>query len=635
MAADPPLVPKRWHNTVFTEHDDIADENEGLDFLKQNKLNESSTFTKAQLARLNNTCGYYGGDKPSKKDKKGKIKADLDQFMNDLDFMVVLTSNSMEAVALPIDVSTIRNYDLVAKGFHLPPLQTNDTSILINSFLNVVGDNYQVFLNYDEKEFNNAIKSAKTMGRYMKKTNYEVLRPAFGNIIRYFVKYWYLHPWLSRKQAYSKAMEHLDKNYKKKGDLVSLIKVILKDRKESILNNQALNLKTIPRAGSINGELIFMENETAQFILTNFLKAKNVKIPKDIPDVLEVMKPYIDTMKEPEKTTYHDKFDKIQPLQTVLYLEKKRKRDEKAAAAEKKQKEAEAVQVMLQEKKQKIIDDALHSDVTARRDNTSSEKDKNNEEEDKDEDYTVDPKDKFAEYKLPIRKCEFVAQPEVKGRRNSAAAVRSLAVGNSAPIKKCIVCMHGSGVKVAYVFPGKLWKKDIGGRLFVITSAFKQLWFVDQDLTKNCSKGVSNGQLTPEVARVLLAIMVHKEAAEKYEQVGLPEHFFEKNFFQDVKNTKEVWLPEPLAGDMKNVHGFYQLACEEDKIATMTKESRLEALESHVKDPGVMSTYNCKMLEEMITVLQNLDAELKAMEFGTAEHIVDPFHTKSRLASEE
>lgn len=631
MATDPSAAP--WYEKFLTDPDPTAGEDEGLDFLNKKELKTGGKFTKAQLVRLNNTLGYYGGDKPKQSDKKAVKQAALDQFRNDLDFMCVLTDNSMAAVALPVDVSTVRNYNLVEKGFQLPPMQTNDTSILLNAFLKIVGENYKVFLAYDEKEFDEAVGNISVVaGRYMKKTNYETLKAAFGNIIRYNIKYWYLHPWLSREEAHTKAMEHLDANYTKKADLVKIIKDLLKERKTEILKNQVLGLETIPKEGSSTGEVVFKENETAQFVVMNFLKSRNVKVDKNMPDVLECMQPYIDALTGPDKETFRNKFQNIVPLPTAVYLEKKRKRDEKEETLQRKKSEKEAWQKIQLERKQKIIEENANNNsdtATSTGADEATGVPRSNTTADKPEAFEVDPNDIFAEFKLKIGDHVTVAQVESTGRRTSNTAK---AAGMNAGIKKTILGFTGrQSVKVQYTFPGRVWKKDIGMRLLSVTNAFRTFWEVAPDVTAACSEGC-NGKVTKGVSRVVLSVMMHRSSKGFIRKVGVHGNFYETNFIRDVRNTKAMWLPAPLNGDLANLHGFYQLLCGKEDICGLSTHDRSLALDSHIEDTNVIPSVKCKMLQEIIIILQALDEEIESGDYGTKEGCLDPFDTKSLLA---
>lgn len=470
MADPPPPAAGAWYE-VIVAHDDtiaVADEAEGMDFLKQTK-DTNRKFTKPDLVQLNNVLCQYGGDKPSPKtNKKAHAQYEVDCFTNDLSFIAVLTKNDVESVALPIDVSTIRKYDLMAKDFKLPPYQVNDTSTLLSAFLKIVGEIYALFQSADEKDFTTATKGDPSKGVYMPKTNYEKqLLPALGNIIRYNIKFWHLHPWLTRKDAHKKAMEYLRANYKKRGDITKMIIDLLNQRKLTILKAKVLELPTISN-GKPNGELVFSENEGAQFIMEKYLKAHKYPIDKTQPDILFVMQAYINSkLSAEEKVVFSEKFQHIVPNETAVYLDKKQKLEEKALAKEKKRLMEEAWAKQQLEKKQKLIQQNLAETArtttasTVRRSNiTASPEIEGAEGEGESADAVVDPTDKFAEFKLKIGEHTCVPQKEAVGKRRTEASINA---GANRGITKAIVDFDGpKAVAVEYTFPGRTYKKEIG-----------------------------------------------------------------------------------------------------------------------------------------------------------------------------
>jgi hypothetical protein len=154
---------------------------------------------------------------------------------------------------------------LIAKDYELPPLQTDGGSTLLPAFIKSVEESYEVYCHEDEANYR-----SNGEGTYMHKTNFNnTLKPFLGDIIRYCIKYWYLNPWLSCKDAYTKGIEHFTKHYKKKGDRKRLIDPILYERKGELLTQQVLALKVIPKEGCDEQRDIFADNEKAQHILNS------------------------------------------------------------------------------------------------------------------------------------------------------------------------------------------------------------------------------------------------------------------------------------------------------------------------------------------------------------------------------
>jgi hypothetical protein len=188
----------------------------------------------------------------------------------------------------------------------------------------------------------------------MERTPYEKLKPILGDAMCYCIRYWLLHPWLSRKDAYDQSLVYLKVHYKNRGDQRKILEPILHQRKETILLAQVLALKTIP-SGDSEGYEMFEENESAQLILTKFLKHRNYKLNKEHLDVLFDMYLYIETLPTGDEKNQFNKFKNIVPWETEEYKEKKRKQEDKKEKAERKKKEAEFRETQRQEKKQRLL----------------------------------------------------------------------------------------------------------------------------------------------------------------------------------------------------------------------------------------------------------------------------------------
>jgi hypothetical protein len=151
---------------------------------------------------VNNITGHHGATRPKKKTEAYRLML-VQEYTNLLEFAAVLTKNDkISSVALPVDVVTIRNYDLIAKDYELPPLQTDGGSTLLPAFIKSVEESYEVYCQEDEANYR-----SNGVGTYMHKTNFsDTLKPLLGDIIRYCIKYWFLHPWLSCQDAYTKGI---------------------------------------------------------------------------------------------------------------------------------------------------------------------------------------------------------------------------------------------------------------------------------------------------------------------------------------------------------------------------------------------------------------------------------------------
>jgi hypothetical protein len=135
-----------WYESLGHE---IANEDTGTDFLNLRKAPANEMKTAKFKARINNVLAHHGG-RSHKKGTKEYIEMHRQELTNALEFAADLTKNTLSSSALPIDVQTVRSYDLGGKNFVLPNYQTNDTTTLIPSYLNIVEEAYDSFC-VDEK----------------------------------------------------------------------------------------------------------------------------------------------------------------------------------------------------------------------------------------------------------------------------------------------------------------------------------------------------------------------------------------------------------------------------------------------------------------------------------------------------
>ncbi len=148
------------------------EEGPGTNFLKLKKV---SKFTAAHRTQIYNVLNHHGGFKPARGSAEW-TKMLLDEYYNILIFAAVLCgadTNELWNIACCIDVETIRNYDLAAKNYKLPPCQVgkNDASTLQGMMSNHVASEYARFEEIEEEAFRK-LHPGET---YMQTTHYEVV----------------------------------------------------------------------------------------------------------------------------------------------------------------------------------------------------------------------------------------------------------------------------------------------------------------------------------------------------------------------------------------------------------------------------------------------------------------------------
>lgn len=481
----------------------------------------------------------------------------------------------------------------------------------------------------------------------MPKCDFEtVLKPAVGNIQRFCIKFWHLHPWLTREAVFDQAMETIKKKFKKRGDLVPIMKALVKEKKDAILKHKVLDLATITKTGTSTNEIVFEDNQTAQMVMINFLKSRSVKVDKFVPDALECMMPYINALKPgPEKTTFVDKFKNIVPFENEAYLDKKRKRESALQAKERKRllKESEKQQQM--DARKKILEETIKQSAekatpeketfaveagadeltTARRDNRTGTTPTATE---------IDVNDPYAEYKLKIIQTSIAAQDHEKGTTSRSSAMR-LDRGAKLGIKKTILKLVSDegvdGVHVQYTCPGRIWKKEMALRISCLGQVVQDMWFFDQDLVNQCMQG-NDGEVTDDVARVMLATILHYSVSTPgdIEKLGVHANYYEKNFVHDLVNTKQLWLPKIFDNiDLKKLHALYALVCDDTEMRGLAKSDRKQSLYNGMEN---WPTEKSKMVKEIIELLGKLDDEMVGTDpIGKKQKPMDPFDTESLI----
>ena len=122
-----------------------------------------------------------------------------------IDMGAVLMGNKQHDVALPINKSKIRSYDLREKKFWLPRFQTNDNAqALMASFHKCLEQSYRNYLRYGKQEFQSyqCKEKYQSLSDFVVCTDYETIKKELGKVQRFCLKFWVLHPWLNHKDAY-------------------------------------------------------------------------------------------------------------------------------------------------------------------------------------------------------------------------------------------------------------------------------------------------------------------------------------------------------------------------------------------------------------------------------------------------
>ena len=236
---------------------------------------------------------------------------------------------------------------------------------------------------------------------------------------------------------------------------------------------------------------------------------------------------------------------------------------------------------------------------------------------------------------MKIVQVTVVAQDNDKGPSSRPSAMR-IEKGAKNGIKKTIlklVNIEGcDGVHVRYQLPGRVWKKEIAMRISSLGRVVQDMWFFDQELVNKCMKGNKGGEITDDVARVMLAIMLHYacRTTADLQKLGVHENYWEQTFIQDLVNTKEFWLPATLGdGELKKMHAFYVLVCEEEEIRGLSRSDRQASLLTGIDN---WPNDRIKMVKEIMELVERIDDELVgADEIGKKDAPMDPFDTESLI----
>ena len=598
---------------------DVKDEAEGTDFLEMEAARNLTTHS--ARSKINNVLCHFGADKP-KTNSPEWIVMKLHEFTITLEFAGELTGNAMCNVALPVDANTIRNYDLKSKDFYLPGYQVNDNSTLLPAFLDVIEDAYLTYVTNEKKTY-----ESNGEGEFMARTDFAgQIKPVLGEIVKFCVKFWFLHPWFDRKEAYESATDYLKKNFKKKNDCQRLIGNILADRKGDILLQSVLGLDTV----ELEGKKVFAENESAQHMITKFLQHHGRKVPKDTPDVLEKLKEFVADLEHEDDKAKFAKFQDMVPRETEVYKDKKRRYTQKIENEQRKKMEKETAASIALEKKQKLLNDLNKNEATTVVDPAIAAAEEELEDERMD-DAEIVTTDVHAEFKMPYLSFDIVEQErfEASGRRADKKQAGAL----NKPIGKTILALAGKKVTIKYTKPGSFWKMSINARVQNVVAAMNVFSLEQPEIIDSCNTA-NNNKITKKNGRVILSLMMHVSIVNEkdLQGIGLPASFYEPNFLRDLANTKQLWLPPLMAGNLITLQALYELICLDEEINGYNSKDRADMLITEVSKKTAMPAEKGNQVVQIIQLIRKINDELESDNVGAAPLPIDPFDTKSDIS---
>jgi len=622
-----------WYEAFDEE---VADEVEGDDFLNTTVV--SNTQTHEIKLKVHNVFSHFGPDKPIRGTEEYRQML-VDEYTIVLEHAAALTKNTICHSAMPVDLATIRNYDLVAKEYKLPGFQVNDSSTLMSTFIEIVKEATEVFIEEEKK----AYEKAHGAGTYMPKANFETkIQPLLGEVIRFNIKYWMLHPWLTRIAAHDAAMAHIQKNFKKKGDCKKMIDELLFERKTFLLKKEIFALTPIQAPGdNPEGREVFNDNESAQLLMTKFLKHHKYPMSKESLDVLEDMNAYIGDL-DPDEQAQFGMFLNIVPRETEAYREKQRKAAEKAERELRKKREKEARESQKNEKKQKTIEklqkeleDAAKAETEAATASTEAEADTEADPKEKPPTKVLDLTQTFVEFKCRYASVSTVEQDISYYEKNTKSEAKQLALSMGAGIRKTFVKFRRNAVEVQYTKPGALWTHAVDARFGNLVNVINCFSLKNRNVMRDCLRDGAN-EISEDSGRVVMAIMLHAGAKDEKEinEVSLHASFWEENFIADLKNTKALWLPVLHEGCLIHLYGLYQLVCDDARKGGLKKKERRAALTDILEDRTVCTTDVGQQVTQMIRILVRIDNEIVSDEIGSSAAPTDPFDTTSLVFEE-
>lgn len=635
--------PATWIKAFDHDLSEVAD---GDDFLHLDKIGANKVKEHKLRCTVGNVLAFHGGEKASKKKEPEEYKKEQVRIRtNVLEFAAGLTENNIYDVAMPISVSTVRNYDIVGKKFQLPPYTATGENTLLGHFFDQVAQNYAIYLKGDEEMY---YSKGGTVGGYTKKTSWpDKLRPILSETVRYYCKWWHLHPWQSREEAHEAATVHMAANILSRGGLKEVITNVLTPKKDAILKHMILNLETIdnphPAVDDPADQQVLKDNEEGRALIIDFLKHRKYKL-ENLDPVLD-MKNFIeatkDKMSDEEFAEFTEKFDLLVPLKNKVYLAKLEAHEKKLDNEEKKRKAKEDKEKEKAEKKQKLAEEAAKAmeEKAAKeqeeREASQSLLDMGGNKDTETEDITdgnksmaIDTTDPYFEYKLPIGRYEWVEQESRSGTRQKHQDQMSMS-----GIKKTIMSVNAAAgtVIVQYSKPGYGYVMGMGSRVGNILSAINSL----HDNSSALVMGVMRGQkeeINDKSSTVVLAAMLHlsSKSDKDLDDIGIHPSYSDKIFQCDLLNTQAAWLPEFYRGSLTKLGAFYDLLVADGKVDGMDAEGRVKKLEEVISDKHNLPPEKAKQVKQIARMIIRLDEQI---EYGYGENISklpsDPFSTTS------
>jgi hypothetical protein len=662
------------------------EEEDGDDFLK---LQVPKSFTKQAKTSISSVVAYHGKKKLSPKNPGyGAEQRRILEYM--IPFASALTGNGDRwwNVACCIDAETVRNYDLRQKDYTLPPCQVGfkDTSTLQSSMVKAAKDGYKFWLDIERKEY----EKVHGVGSFAGASDFDSqLQPLLGEITRFHIKYWYIHPNLSRKQAYLDGKALLESKFKKKGDCKRIIDQLLLEKKVEGYTKDLMSLEMEDAPDDYenkpHGAKVFAENESAQVVLASFIKVYGIELPKDgILDYLIPLQAWINNGATDEEKNKFGKFVNMVPKQTAAYLKRKADFEEKEATKARKKRKAEERKLKAEEKKKQKLESFKEklgeaaNDENLEVDDTPTEAAEVNNPratakrvfvsgfdgslrgnvingtnagqragtsgailtpEEIDDIFKNDP---YAEYKLKIKSFEIVdALPNGKRRSvrklPSTCAPRRDSPEDHSGINKTIVSITTDGmVTVTYTVPGTVWTAGVKARLStVIHSVNIMEMLLPPFVTHALPPAGHDGRIDEVIAKVVMAVFMHAMAqnARQLKAMRLHDSFHGPTLVEDLTNTLELWYPPLLRGNWVQLYIFRGLMNSKAEAAGQSLHERRVQMSTLINSGENFTSEQAKTIFEIVQLLEvvdflydNPDKQIRGRDYP-----FDPFFTKSEV----
>ena len=613
---------------------EFQEENEGEGFLNLDV--NSLSFTHQIKALVANIIGHHGATKPKQRSEEYR-RMKIYELLNIITFAAKLTKNNEESAACPIAVETIRNYDLKAKNYELPPYHVGETrsNTLHVQFVNAVGKAYEKYGTHAESE----VERYK-LGQYMESTSWkDTLEPLLAEITRYCIKFWHLHPHYNRKAATEAALEYLEENFKKKGDTKRIIDSLLEKAKLEGITQDVLALETEKVTYDGEEKTVFKENDSAQTLIAQFLHMKKFKWDKKSTlDMIQALHQYMDQASNIEKHKFRQ-FAGMVPKRTATYLEKVNKVERAKEAEERKRvamqekaaKQAEAKRQKLEEKQKMIQEMEASQKEQEEEEDFNTEGGNTHEKEKQTETINLlkDDKDEFSEYRLPS--ISHVIEEKKGGRVRRVGS--KLEINANVGIRKRLVKIHikEGTLDVVYTKPGGRWRSEMTLRLGACMAALNAFALEEPALVnhyvstarRECGETYA---VSKKAARILLAINMHMSATKEEEMAKLTVHpcVTEDVLVQDYHNTLELWCTGLYSTCLQHLDCLYDLCFSEDS----PKETFCDFVGSKFMVDQEWGTHVTQILDLVYFVQQYFDFN-KVQDGQTIP--IDPFETVSEV----